>query len=202
MRRGRRARRRSAMNRRWGSSRAERAGGRYSRRERGGGVRRCRFPPTWPPSFLSTATTHRTQFVSTLRSLKRFALVGLAGHWSSRYGSRFAHSWKRLEQMWQRALSYIQSIKGCLPLAHAAKASFDEYLLTLLLHHHPHNYSDDIAEPVPTSVPGLVRRAGRYIANNAQLPITVSQVAIEVGVSVRTLQAGFVKWAIHLPISS
>ena len=99
-----------------------------------------------------------------------------------------------LEQMWQRALSYIQSIEGCLPLAHAAKASFDEYLLTLLLHHHPHNYSDDIAEPVPTPVPGLVRRAERYIADNAQLPITVSQVAIEVGVSVRTLQAGFRKW--------
>jgi AraC-binding-like domain len=43
-----------------------------------------------------------------------------------------------LEQIWQRTLAYGWSIEAGLPLAGAAKAALDEYLLTLLLHHHPH----------------------------------------------------------------
>jgi hypothetical protein len=56
-----------------------------------------------------------------------------------------------LEQIWQRTLAYgWSSDESGLPLAGAAKAALDEYLLTLLLHHHPHNYSEELAQSVPT----------------------------------------------------
>jgi AraC-like DNA-binding protein len=39
-----------------------------------------------------------------------------------------------------------------------------------------------------------IRRAGRYTIDHADLPITVSQVAAEIGVSLRSLQADFRRW--------
>jgi AraC-like DNA-binding protein len=100
-----------------------------------------------------------------------------------------------LEQIWQRTLAYGWSSEtGGLPLAGAAKAVLDEYLLTLLLHHHPHNYSEELAQAVPTPIPGVVRRAERFMIDNAGSPITVSDVADHLGISLRSLQAGFRQW--------
>jgi AraC-like DNA-binding protein len=100
-----------------------------------------------------------------------------------------------LEPLWRRTLSYLwSSEEGGLPLSAAAKAAFDEYLLTLLLHHHPHNYSDEMAEAASTPVPGVVRGAERFMADHADAPITVSDVAAHLGVSLRSLQAGFRQW--------
>jgi AraC-like DNA-binding protein len=100
-----------------------------------------------------------------------------------------------LEQIWQRTLAYGWSSEaGGLPLAGAAKAALDEYLLTLLLHHHPHNYSEDLANTVPTPIPGVVRRAERFMIDNAGSPITVSDVADHLGISLRSLQVGFRQW--------
>jgi transcriptional regulator GlxA family with amidase domain len=70
----------------------------------------------------------------------------------------------------------------------------DEYLLTLLLHHHPHNYSEELARTVPTPVPGVVRRTERFMIDNAASRITVSDVAQHLGISLRSLQAGFRDW--------
>ena len=100
-----------------------------------------------------------------------------------------------LEQTWQRTLAYLYPGDGrALPLTAVAQASLDEFLLTLLLHQHPHNYSEALAEPVPTPVPGIVRRAERYMQDNAEAPIVISDVAAELGVGVRTLQAAFRQW--------
>jgi AraC-like DNA-binding protein len=100
-----------------------------------------------------------------------------------------------LEQIWQRTLSYGWSSEaGGLLLADAAKGALDEYLLTLLLHHHPHNYSEELAQTVPTPVPGVVRRAERFMIDNARSRITVSDVADHMGISLRSLQAGFRQW--------
>jgi AraC-like DNA-binding protein len=100
-----------------------------------------------------------------------------------------------LEQVWRRTLPYLYSSDGrALPLTGAAKASLDEFLLTLLLHQHPHNYSDEMAGPPPTPIPGMVRRAERYMLDNVEAPVTVSDVAAELGISVRSLQAGFRQW--------
>ncbi|WP_395680755.1 AraC family transcriptional regulator [Inquilinus sp.] len=100
-----------------------------------------------------------------------------------------------LEQIWQRSLAYLRSIQGMrLALAPAAKGAFDEFLLTLLLHQHPHNFSEELAGPAPAPVPSLVRKAERFMADHAETPITVSDVAGHLGVSLRTLQAGFRNW--------
>jgi AraC-like DNA-binding protein len=100
-----------------------------------------------------------------------------------------------LEQIWQRTLAYGWSSEECgLPLAGAARAALDEYLLTLLLHHHSHNYSEELAQSVPTPVPGVVRRAERFIIDNADAQITISDVADHLGISLRSLQAGFRQW--------
>ena len=97
-----------------------------------------------------------------------------------------------LEQIWQRTLAYGWSSEDCgLPLAGAARAALDEYLLTLLLHHHGHNYSEELAQSVPTPVPGVVRRADRFIIDNAGAPIAVSDVADHLGISLRSLQWAF-----------
>jgi hypothetical protein len=87
-----------------------------------------------------------------------------------------------LERIWQRTLAYGWSSEECgLPLAGAARAALGEYLLTLLLHHHAHNYSEELAQSVPTPVPGVVRRAERFIIDNAGASITVSdgQLAVQ-----------------------
>lgn len=100
-----------------------------------------------------------------------------------------------LEQLWRRTLAYLWSTEeGGLPLSGAAKTAFDEYLLTLLLQHHPHNYSDEMAGNDSAPVPGLVRRAERYMTDNADAPTTVSDVAAHLGLSLRSLQAGFRQW--------
>jgi AraC-like DNA-binding protein len=105
-----------------------------------------------------------------------------------------------LENIWRRTLPYLWSNdEARLPLVGAAKASLDEFLLTLLLHQHPHNYSDEMAGPTPVPIPGLVRRAERYMIENAEAPITVSDVAAELGVSLRSLQAGFRQWRATTP---
>jgi len=100
-----------------------------------------------------------------------------------------------LEEIWRRTLSYLwSSEEHGLPLGVAAKSALDEYLLTLLLHHHPHNYSDEMARDTSAPVPGIVRRAERFMADNADTPVTVSDVAAHLGVSLRSLQAGFRQW--------
>jgi AraC-like DNA-binding protein len=100
-----------------------------------------------------------------------------------------------LEQVWRRTLAYLYPGDGrALLLTAAAQASLDEFLLTLLLHQHRHNYSEELTEPVPTPVPGIVRRAERYMQDHSETPLVISEVAAELGVSVRTLQAAFREW--------
>jgi len=104
------------------------------------------------------------------------------------------------ERVWRRTLSYLWSAEeGGLALTGAARTTFDEYLLTLLLQQHSHNYSDEMAGPALTPVPGLIRRAERFIIDNAVTPITVSDVAAHLGISVRSLQAGFRQWRATSP---
>jgi AraC-like DNA-binding protein len=60
-----------------------------------------------------------------------------------------------------------------------------------------HNEETTVETPLP--VPGLIRRAERYILENAGAPITVSDVAAELGVSLRSLQSGFRQWRSTTP---
>lgn len=57
----------------------------------------------------------------------------------------------------------------------------------------------EMAGDTPVLVPGLIRRAERFIADNAARPITVSDVAAHLGISLRSLQAGFRQWRSTTP---
>jgi AraC-like DNA-binding protein len=105
-----------------------------------------------------------------------------------------------LERVWQRTMSYLRSgDEGGLLLTGPAKRTFDEFLLTLILHQHPHNYSEEMTATSSGPAPGLVRRAERFMIDNADAPITVSDVSAELGISVRSLQAGFRQWRSTTP---
>lgn len=104
------------------------------------------------------------------------------------------------ETIWQRTLNYLLSQdKGVLPLTGPARAAFDEYLLTLLLTQHPHNFSEDLAQPVAGPVPGVVRRAERFMRDRAATPITVTDVAAHLDITLRSLQQGFRQWRATTP---
>ena len=60
-------------------------------------------------------------------------------------------------------------------------------------------HSEEATAGAPLSVPGLIQRAERYMLENAGAAITVSDVADEVGVSLRSLQAGFRQWRSTTP---
>jgi AraC-like DNA-binding protein len=57
----------------------------------------------------------------------------------------------------------------------------------------------ETVEDSPVLVPGLIRRAERFMADNAAAPITVSDVAAHLGISLRSLQAGFRQWRATTP---
>lgn len=100
-----------------------------------------------------------------------------------------------MEQVWRQTLMYAGSSEAAgVALTGPAKESFDEYLRTLLLHQHAHSYSEELAGPPQTPLPGLIRRAERYMAENAAAAVTVPDVAAALGVSVRSLQQGFRQW--------
>jgi AraC-like DNA-binding protein len=52
----------------------------------------------------------------------------------------------------------------------------------------------ELARTVPTPIPRAVRRAERFIIDNAGSPITVSDVADHLGISLRSLETGFRQW--------
>jgi transcriptional regulator GlxA family with amidase domain len=80
-----------------------------------------------------------------------------------------------------------------LVLPEPAAVSFDEFMLSLMLSKHPHNYSDDLGARSDVAAPRIVREA-EYLMRSAGPKTTVSRVAARVGVSVRSLEAGFREW--------
>lgn len=105
-----------------------------------------------------------------------------------------------LEQTWDQVLSFLAGAGGVPErIGGRAGEAFDEFILTLLLQHHPHNYSDEMRGPAPSPSPRIVHRAERLMAENAAAPLTVSGIAAELGVSVRALQAAFRQWRATTP---
>lgn len=94
------------------------------------------------------------------------------------------------QRTWTHVLALMESSET-LALPPAAAASFEEFVLTLLLHGHPNNFSDALREPGSLATTDVIKRAARYMEDHAGEPITISDVAASVNVSVRSLQAGF-----------
>jgi AraC-like DNA-binding protein len=70
----------------------------------------------------------------------------------------------------------------------------ERHVVFLAVLAHGHNHSEELAQSVPTPVPGVVRRAERFIIDNAGASITVTDVADHLGISLRSLQVGFRQW--------
>jgi AraC-like DNA-binding protein len=107
-----------------------------------------------------------------------------------------------LQRRWSQILSMLrQTGNDALPESGPTRRAFDEYALTLLLQYHRHNYSDEMGRPKPAPAPSVVRRAERLIRENAEAPLTVVEMADELGVGVRTLQAAFRTWRSTTPMA-
>jgi AraC-like DNA-binding protein len=96
-----------------------------------------------------------------------------------------------LEAAWRQALQVIRSCDSQEPAlaAHAWK-HFEEFLGTLILEAHPHNFSEVLKKESKAADPRLVREA-EHLMRTGEPSITVSEVANALRVSLRSLELGF-----------
>jgi AraC-like DNA-binding protein len=96
------------------------------------------------------------------------------------------------EKAWHDTMRLVLSFGSTSQrIPNAAAASLDDFLLSLILHGHPHNFSGELASPVRASTPRLVAAAEQLLRERAEERVTMSDIASELGVSVRSLQLGF-----------
>ncbi len=96
-----------------------------------------------------------------------------------------------LEQAWAQAVNLIVGYaRSGIPLPLSAIANLDEFLVSLVLSQHPHNYSDDLQRTQKAPPPRLIREAERLMRSAAP-DLTPSKIAAELRVSLRTLELGF-----------
>jgi len=96
-----------------------------------------------------------------------------------------------LEKAWSQAVDLVTtyaSMNLTLPLA--AAASLDEFLISLVLTQHPNNYSADFQARTRSLPPRLIREA-EHLMRTGRSELTVSEIAAQLRVSLRSLEAGF-----------
>jgi AraC-like DNA-binding protein len=104
-----------------------------------------------------------------------------------------------LEKAWTHAVALILTYERMgLVLPPAAAMRFDEFMLSLVLEQHPHNYSDDLRKLSHSAAPRLVREAEHWM-RTAGPEMSVSKIAARLGVSLRSLEAGFRQWRQSTP---
>jgi AraC-like DNA-binding protein len=100
----------------------------------------------------------------------------------------------KLESAWAQAVELLLRYEQAgIALPQAAASSFDEFMLSLVLAQHPHNYSEALQAPAGMLEPRIVREA-EHVMRIGGLDLSVSEVAAQVGVSLRSLEAGFREW--------
>jgi AraC-like DNA-binding protein len=96
-----------------------------------------------------------------------------------------------LESAWRQALQIARSCESQeLALAPHAWKHFEEFLGTLVLEAHPHNFSEILRRESSAADPRLVREA-EHLMRTGGPSITVSEVAKSLRVSLRSLEQGF-----------
>jgi len=101
-------------------------------------------------------------------------------------------TWRAVEP-WLQLLARSARRAGTVvsPDASALELRIEDMLVSTLLLQQPHTLSERLLPTPPTGTPRHVRRAQAYLLEHLEEPLTVAQVAVAVGVSVRTLQAAF-----------
>lgn len=79
-------------------------------------------------------------------------------------------------------------------------ASFNQYLIELILLKVPNNYSQRLNERRQTVLPSYMRKAQQYIQQHLQSQISLAELSIFCGVSSRTLQKSFNQYCQQTPI--
>lgn len=96
-----------------------------------------------------------------------------------------------LEKAWAEAVNLVTTYAAMdLMLPIAAAASLDEFLISLVLTQHPHNYTEDFQARTRSLPPRLIREA-EHLMRTGGNELTVSIIAAHLGVSLRSLEAGF-----------
>jgi AraC-like DNA-binding protein len=96
-----------------------------------------------------------------------------------------------LEKGWMEAVNLVTTYATLdLTLPAAAAASLDEFLISLVLTQHPHNYTDDFQARTRSLPPRLIREA-EHLMRTGGNELTVSVIAARLRVSLRSLEAGF-----------
>jgi AraC-like DNA-binding protein len=95
-----------------------------------------------------------------------------------------------LERAWEEAVALLRRYEEFgIVLPPAAALQLEEFIGTLLLEQHPHNYTDALSRPHQTATPRVVKEAEHLMRTEALW--TVSLVAKFLGVSLRTLESSF-----------
>lgn len=95
-----------------------------------------------------------------------------------------------LKRLWDsvvKSLSYLTEVQA---LPGVAVNALIEYAITLLLEHHPHNYSEMIQRPAAVTA-RAVAEAQEYIEQNADRDLSVAEVAASINCSIQALHQGF-----------
>jgi AraC-like DNA-binding protein len=100
-----------------------------------------------------------------------------------------------LRRTWNSTLALVESVaSGVNALPQAAEAALEEFVLTLLLRGHPHNFNEELERPERQPDSRLVRRAVQFVEEHASSALMTPDIAAGIGASVRALQAAFRKW--------
>ena len=95
-----------------------------------------------------------------------------------------------LERIWQEAVELLRKFEELgIALPPTSAQYLEEFIGSLLLERHPHNYSDALSGPWQAAAPRIVKEAEQLMRR--EQPQTVSLVAKRLGVSLRTLELGF-----------
>ena len=101
---------------------------------------------------------------------------------------------RQLEQAWAQAVTLMLAYERMnIILPEAAATSFDEFMLSLVLQQHLHNYSNDLRRPPGPVAPRVVREAEHWMRIGGS-ETSVSGIAARMGVSLRNLEVAFREW--------
>jgi AraC-like DNA-binding protein len=106
-----------------------------------------------------------------------------------------------LERTWSQTIGLMMAY-GSMSTERptAVIPGLEEFVHALVLQHHPHNYTGDLQRPTRSAPPRLIREA-EHLMRTSDSVLTVSQIASQVGVSLRSLEAGFQECRRMTPIA-
>ena len=98
---------------------------------------------------------------------------------------------------WQSVVSFLASNEAFVRNANSfplLAGQAEQLLLCTLLMGQRHSYRDELLNPSPAIAPAYIRRAEDYLAANCEQPLSMAELALHVGVSARSLYAGFQRY--------